>query len=99
MNFSPVDWIIMIVYLSITVYIGIWVKRYVQNLSGYIVAGRKIKASLGIATFTATELGTVTFVYFGELGYVTGFSCFIIFLKVVYSIPDSSFLMSGLSIQ
>jgi SSS family solute:Na+ symporter len=78
MNFSPVDWIIMIVYLSITVYIGIWVKRYVQNLSGYIVAGRKIKASLGIATFTATELGTVTFVYFGELGYVTGFSCFII---------------------
>tara|TARA_R110002049_G_scaffold45486_5_gene132701 strand:- start:1394 stop:2887 length:1494 start_codon:yes stop_codon:yes gene_type:complete len=78
MNFSPVDWFIMIVYLSITVYVGIWVKRYVQNLSGYIVAGRKIKASLGIASFTATELGTVTFVYFGELGYVTGFSSFII---------------------
>lgn len=78
MNFSPVDWVIMIVYLGITVFIGIWVKRYVQNLSGYIVAGRKIKVSLGIATFTATELGTVTFVYFGELGYVTGFSCFII---------------------
>ena len=55
----------MLVYLSVTVYIGIWVKRYVQNLSGYIVAGRKIKVSLGVATFTATELGTVTFVYFG----------------------------------
>lgn len=78
MNFSLIDWIILITYLSVTVYVGIWVKRYVQDLKGYIVAGRKIKTSLGIATFTATELGTVTFVYFGELGYVTGFSCFII---------------------
>ncbi|MEX0609500.1 MAG: sodium:solute symporter family protein [Balneolaceae bacterium] len=78
MNFSTIDWVILVTYLSITIYIGIWVKKYVQNLSGYIVAGRKIKVSLGIATFTATELGTVTFVYFGELGYVTGFSCFII---------------------
>lgn len=78
MNFSIIDWIILAIYLLGTVYIGIWVKRYVQNLSGYIVAGRKIKVSLGIATFTATELGTVTFVYFGELGYLTGFACFII---------------------
>lgn len=78
MSFSPIDWIVLIVYLTATVYVGIWVKRYVQDLKGYIVAGRKIKTSLGIATFTATELGTVTFVYFGELGYLTGFSCFII---------------------
>lgn len=78
MNFSVVDWFVLVSYLAVTVYVGIWVKKYVQNLSGYIVAGRKINVSLGIATFTATELGTVTFVYFGELGYVTGFSCFII---------------------
>ncbi len=78
MSFSPIDWTIMVVYLGITVFVGIWVKRFVQDLGGYIVAGRKIKVSLGIATFTATELGTVTFVYFGELGYVTGFACFII---------------------
>lgn len=78
MNFHLIDWIILVVYLASTVYVGLWVKKYVQNLTGYIVAGRKIKVSLGIATFTATELGTVTFVYFGELGYVTGFACFII---------------------
>lgn len=78
MSFTVIDWIILVTYLSATVFVGIWVKRYVQDLKGYIVAGRKIKTSLGIATFTATELGTVTFVYFGELGYVTGFSCFII---------------------
>lgn len=85
MNFSPIDWTILVIYLSFTVFIGIWVKRYVQNLSGYIVAGRKIKVSLGVATFTATELGTVTFVYFGELGYVTGFACFIIGILALFA--------------
>lgn len=85
MNFSIIDWIILIVYLTGTVYVGIWVKKYVQNLSGYIVAGRKIKVSLGIATFTATELGTVTFVYFGELGYLTGFACFIIGILALFA--------------
>jgi SSS family solute:Na+ symporter len=54
------------------------VKRYVENLEGYIVAGRRVKTSLGVATFAATEMGTITFMYFGELGYLTGFSCFVI---------------------
>jgi len=85
MNFSPLDWVIMIGYLSTTIYIGLWVRKYVENLQGYIVAGRKIKVSLGIATFTATELGTVTFVYFGELGYVAGFSAFIIGILALIS--------------
>lgn len=78
MNFTLLDWSILSVYLLLTVSVGIWVKRYVQDLAGYIVAGRRVKVSLGIATFTATEMGTVTFVYFGELGYVSGFACFII---------------------
>lgn len=78
MNFSILDWIILVVYLALTVGVGFWVKRYVENLSGYMVAGRRVRLSLGIATFAATELGTITFMYFAELGYVTGFSCFII---------------------
>jgi solute:Na+ symporter, SSS family len=78
MNFSLIDWSILVIYLVATVYAGIWVKRYVKNLSGYIVAGRRIKVSLGVATFAATEMGIITFMYFGELGYVSGFSCFII---------------------
>lgn len=78
MNFTILDWVILVTYLGISIFIGLWAKRYVMNLSGYMVAGRKIKVSLGVATFTATELGTVTFVYFGELGYVSGFACFIV---------------------
>ena len=78
MNFSTLDWTILVLYLALTVSVGFWVKRYVENLSGYMVAGRRVRLSLGIATFAATELGTITFMYFAELGYVTGFSCFLI---------------------
>ncbi|HCA78233.1 MAG TPA: sodium:solute symporter [Bacteroidetes bacterium] len=78
MNFGAFDWVLTVTYLLASVALGIWAKRYVENLAGYMVAGRKVKVSLGIATFVATELGTVTFVYYGELGYVAGFSGFII---------------------
>jgi SSS family solute:Na+ symporter len=78
MNFGFLDWAIVVVYLTFTMGVGFWVKRYVENLSGYLVAGRQVKTALGVATFVATEIGTVTFMYFGELGYVSGFSCFII---------------------
>ena len=78
MTFSDLDWIILVVYLIFTVAVGIWVKRYVENLSGYMVAGRRVRLSLGVATFAATELGTITFMYFAELGFLTGFSCFLI---------------------
>jgi solute:Na+ symporter, SSS family len=78
MNFGTIDWILTILYLLVSVALGVWAKRYVENLDGYMVAGRKVKVSLGIATFVATELGTVTYVYYGELGYVAGFSAFII---------------------
>lgn len=78
MTFNLADWLILIVYLLLTAAVGFWVKRYVEDLSGYLVAGRRIKVFLGVATFAATEIGTITFMYFGELGYVSGFSCFII---------------------
>jgi SSS family solute:Na+ symporter len=78
MNFGTIDWIILVTYLVFTVAIGVWVKRYVENLRGYMVAGRRVKIALGVATIEATEIGIITFMYFGELGYVAGFSCFII---------------------
>ena len=78
MNFSTIDWIILVVYLAFTAAVGFRAKRYVEDLSGYMVAGRRVKLSLGVATFAATEIGIITFMYFSELGYVSGFSCFII---------------------
>ncbi len=78
LNFHLIDWIILFFYLGGTVTIGLSAKKYVENLDGYFVAGRKVRVALGTATLIATEIGIVTFMYFAELGYVTGFSCFII---------------------
>jgi len=99
MNFSLVDWILTVVYLAGCVGLGLWAKRYVEDLAGFMVAGRNVKVSLGIATFVATELGTVTFVYYGELGYVAGFSGFIIGIlaMVAYTtIGKTGFVVEGL---
>ncbi|MEW6509887.1 MAG: sodium:solute symporter family protein [Bacteroidota bacterium] len=99
MNFGLLDWVVTASYLAVSVTLGIWVKKYVEDLAGYMVAGRRVKLSLGIATFVATELGTVTFVYFGELGYVAGFSGFIIGIlaMVAYStVGRSGFIIEGL---
>jgi len=99
LNFSTADWTILVVYLAFTVFIGIRAKKYVENMDGYYVAGRRVKVALGSATLIATEIGIVTFMYLGELGYVTGFACF--FLGIVgligyVVIGKTGFIVSGL---
>ena len=99
MNFSTLDLAMIVLYLVFAMGLGFWAKRFVEDLSGYLVAGRRVKLSLGIATFVATELGTITFMYFGELGYLTGFSCFIIGIlaALAYSFVGSTgFVIAGL---
>ncbi|HKO98023.1 MAG TPA: sodium:solute symporter family protein [Pyrinomonadaceae bacterium] len=99
MTFNLVDWLILIIYLLLTMAAGFWVKRYVEDLSGYLVAGRRIKVSLGVATFAATEIGTITFMYFGELGYVSGFSCFVIGLLGLFAymfVGKTGFIIAAL---
>jgi solute:Na+ symporter, SSS family len=99
MNFGTIDWVVTIIYLVGSVVVGIWAKRYVEDLAGYMVAGRNVKVYLGIATFVATELGTVTFVYYGELGYVAGYAGFIIGILalVAYStVGQTGFIIEGL---
>ena len=78
MNFHPLDWIILALYLSASVFIGLRARKYVENMEGYLIAGRRVGVALGSATLIATEIGIVTFMYMGELGYVTGFSCFVL---------------------
>ena len=99
MNFGLLDWVVVAAYLAVSVAFGIRAKRYVEDLDGYMVAGRKVGASLGIATFVATEIGIVTYVYFGELGYVAGFSAFFIGILtlVAYTLVGrTGFIVEGL---
>ena len=102
MNFTELDWGIVIVYLAFTVAAGVWVRRYVEDLGGYLVAGRRIRLALGVATLVATEIGTVTFVYLAELGYVAGFSCFVIGLLAAGAymlVGRTGFIVSALREQ
>ncbi|MCK4336502.1 MAG: hypothetical protein KAX11_01075, partial [Candidatus Aminicenantes bacterium] len=75
-NFKTIDWIIVLVYICIPVVIGVWVKKYVRQLSDFIVAGRSLRLFIAIATLTGTELGLITVMYNAELGFRNGFSAF-----------------------
>ncbi|MBI2619974.1 MAG: sodium:solute symporter family protein [Ignavibacteriales bacterium] len=97
MNFQILDWIVLTLYLVFTVYVGIRAKKYVENADGYFVAGRRVRLALGSATLIATEIGIVTFMYLGELGYVTGFSCF--FLGLVGLIGYTVIGRTGFIVQ
>lgn len=99
MNFHLIDALIVGVYLVATCALGIWARRFVEDLEGYVVAGRRVPVSLGIATLVATELGTVTFVYYGELGYVSGFAPFVIGLLAMTAyalVGKTGFMISAL---
>src|SRR5947207_1703692 len=76
MNFTSLDWAIVIGYLVVSVSVGLIGKRYVGNVSHYLVAGRELGLYVGIATLAATEIGTITYMYNGELGYKYGFAAF-----------------------
>ena len=77
MNFALVDWVIVVFYLSITLAAGVYGKRFISGLTQGLVAGRELGVFIGIATLAATEIGTITFMYYAELGFKTGFASFI----------------------
>lgn len=99
MNFTWIDWTIIIVYLCGTAGIGLYAKRFVDDLSGYLVAGRRIRVGLGTSTLIATELGTVTIMYMGQNGYQNGFAAMVvgIILLIAYMLVGrSGFIIEGL---
>ena len=77
MHFHLLDWIIVAVYLAGTLAAGWYGKKFVGGLSDYLVAGRQLGTFIGTATLAATEIGTITFMYYAELGYRTGFASFV----------------------
>lgn len=78
MNFSSIDWIILAIYLIVSMGAGLYGRKWVSGVSDFLVAGRGLGVYIGIATLAATEIGTITFMYYAELGYKTGFSSFMI---------------------
>ena len=75
-NFGIADGAIVVVYLAISVAIGFVVRRYVNNMTTYIGAGRKVGTWLGVATMTGTEMGLITLMYSAQKGFTGGFAAF-----------------------
>ncbi len=75
-NFSPLDWCIVVGYLVVIVAVGVYVKRYITNVTDFIVAGRGLKTFLAVATMTGTELGLVTVMYSSQKAFTGGFAAF-----------------------
>jgi SSS family solute:Na+ symporter len=82
-NFGLIDWFIVIGYLLVIVAVGVYIKRYVSNVTDFIVAGRGLKTFLGVATMIGTELGLVTVMYSSQKGFTGGFAAFHIALASV----------------
>lgn len=68
------DWSIIAAYLAGTMTAGLAMRRYVGKIEHFLVAGREMDVSLGIASLAATEFGIVTAMYTAELGYKNGFA-------------------------
>jgi len=70
MNFGAIDWFIVVTYLAVSLAIGLAGGKYVGSTAHFLVAGRGLGTWIGIATLAATEIGTITFMYNSELGYL-----------------------------
>jgi SSS family solute:Na+ symporter len=77
MNFTPIDWIIVAVYLGIVFYVGILGKRYVSDSADFLIAGRSMGLYAGMISLVATEIGIITYMYYAEMGVVFGFAAFL----------------------
>ncbi|CAM2067504.1 Sodium:solute symporter family protein [Sulfidibacter corallicola] len=98
-NFSSIDWVIVLLYLSISVVIGLFVRKFVVNMTDYIGAGRALGTCLGIATMTGTEMGLVTVMYSSQKGFTGGFAAFHIALVagiVTFLVGASGFIVAKL---
>ena len=82
-NFTSFDWVIVVIYLSISIVIGLFVKKYVRNMTTYLGAGRAIGTWLGVATMTGTEMGLITVMYNAQNGFKGGFATFQIALAAM----------------
>ena len=74
LNFGIIDWIIIFIYLAITMSAGLAMRRHVSKVEDFILAGREMDLYLGIASLAATEFGIITAMYTAELGYKNGFA-------------------------
>ena len=70
------DYFIVVLYLLTIFYVGIKYRDRSSNFSTFMIAGRKVGLSLGVATMLGTELGLITMMYNAQTGFRDLFAAF-----------------------
>ena len=73
-QFSPVDWVIVGIYLAGTLCAGVLANRYIHSAADYMVGGRESGTALNVATYIGTGLGLVTLMYASIDAFSNGFA-------------------------
>jgi len=74
MTLTPLDWLIVVVYMAGCLVAGLWMRRYVRGVEEFAIAARDVDLNLGVASLAATEFGLVTVMFTAQLGYNRGFA-------------------------
>ncbi len=72
MHLNLFDWAIILLYIVLIFYSGIFMKKYVGNIGDFLVANRSMGFHLGMLSLMCTEIAMITSVYYAELGYKAG---------------------------
>lgn len=75
-NFGAIDWLIVVCFLVGSTAVGLIARKYIQNMTDFVVADRAVRAYLGVASIIATEMGLVTVMYSAQKGFRFGFAAF-----------------------
>ena len=73
-QFSSFDWLLVLACLAGYAWIGLRARARSASIDEFLVMGRRLGPYWGVATLAAAETGLVTFVYFAEESYLSGFS-------------------------
>jgi SSS family solute:Na+ symporter len=77
-NLSYLDWLIILVYITLIIYTGYLAKKYIAKISDFLVADRSMGFHLGLVSLMSSEIGIITYMYLAEAGYTNGFVALII---------------------
>ena len=73
---SFLDWLIIVIYLTISLGLGLLFAKKVNSMTDFVSAGRKIGLYLGVASMAGTEMGLITIMYSAQKGFSGGFAAF-----------------------
>ena len=78
MNLSILDLLFVVAYLLLIFLSGTLVKKYINGIDNFLVAGRSMGYHLGLLSLMCTEIGMITYVYYAELGFKAGLAALIV---------------------